>query len=163
MTRSAATLWRSGWIVSFVALLGCPQESLSVPFDELYVPCVADEDCPLEASECYSHHFYTAPSRQATVAYRQCSRRCSSHRECRDGTLENGDDGDIPVVSGFCMLEDELGVYDRSSDTRSGHCLDAGNGFEPTLPRCPTQGTIYTEIYSGADYVSICLPDPLVE
>jgi hypothetical protein len=163
MTRPAARPWRSAWLLSALALMGCHQDPLSVPIDELYVPCISDEDCPREASECYTHRFYTAPNREVTVAYRQCSRSCSSDRQCRDGTLENGDEGDIPVVIGFCVLEDGFGVYDGSADAQSGHCLDGGNRFEPTFPECPTQGTMSTEIFSGTGYVSICLPDPLVE
>jgi hypothetical protein len=150
-------------LLSALVLAGCHQDPLSVPFDELYVPCISDEDCPREASECYTHRFYTAPNREVTVAYRQCSRSCSAHNDCRDGTLENGDDGDISVVSGLCMVQDEFGVYDRRSDSRSGHCLDVGNGFEPTLPECPTHGTMDTEIYSGLDYAQVCLPDALEE
>ena len=54
---------------SLLSATGC-SSGLSVPYDEIYVSCVTDEDCPREASECRTHRFYTFPSRTEVEEYR---------------------------------------------------------------------------------------------
>lgn len=163
MTR-ATPQHRSSRSLSFLGALllaGCAQEPLSVPYDQLYVPCETDIDCPREAPECYTHRFYTAPIRENVVEFRQCSRTCSVRRPCRDGTINNGDDGDFVVVSGYCGYEDERGVHDRLAQADMGHCLDGGNNRYEEYPTCSTQGTARVEVFDGRGYASPCLPPPL--
>jgi hypothetical protein len=161
MTRRTDRPCSACTLLGLVALLGCAQEPLSVPYDQLYVPCESDEDCPREAPECYTHRFYTAPVREDVVEFRQCSRPCSTSRQCRDGLINNGDDGDLVVVSGYCGIEDEQGVYDRLAERDDGHCLDGGNSRYAEYPECPTHGTSRVEVFDGYGYGSPCLPPPL--
>ncbi len=144
---------------SLLSATGC-NSGLSVPYDEIYVSCVTDEDCPREASECRTQRFYTGPSRTEVEEYRQCSRACRPGRSCPDGTVSELEGARSIVVPGFCLSIDEAGVFDRSVEFSDGYCLVTENHQSPTLPRCPTRGTDITDVFIGTQRASFCLPAP---
>jgi len=142
---------------SLLSATGC-SSGLSVPYDEIYVSCVTDEDCPREASECRTQRFYTGPSRTEVEEYRQCSRACRPGRNCPDGTVSELEGARTIVVDGFCLATDEAGVFDRSVEFSDGYCIARQNVRRPDLPRCPTRGTAVTEVFIGTEFASFCLP-----
>jgi hypothetical protein len=143
---------------SLLSATGC-NSGLSVPYDEIYVPCVTDEDCPREASECRTHRFYTAPSRTEVEEYRQCSRACRPGT-CPDGTVSELEGARDIVVDGSCLAIDEAGVFDGLREFSDGYCVAYPNRRRPDLPRCPTRGTEVTEVSVGTGFGSFCLPAP---
>ena len=158
-----------------LACVGCTADGLSVPYDQIYVACETNADCPREAPLCHLHRVRDAATDGAIVEVRQCTRRCTAGtRSCAGFDIYLFEGEPARILGARCVGVDEDDVYDFSAvglEFRypEGYCFDLG--IEPSVqsrlesmglfyPDCPTLGTEPRRIVSDDQGTlhRVCLP-----